>query len=147
MTFDDLKYTEDALITQLGLIELHVNDGSAVEAGCKCIQTKHLHLIEGLSSEGQSFTENGQKQTFHSIHDWALKSRSALEKTPDDKELFKRISEEARELRKRIEYEDYPKHTLTHKECMKDAIIQCCGHPTHDFAHCSCDPSLVCQSK
>ena len=65
MTFDDRDYTFDAIIKQLGLIELHCKDGSASEENCKCIDTKHLYLIEGLSEEGQGFAVTSQEAQFY----------------------------------------------------------------------------------
>lgn len=65
VTFNDRKYTEDAIIKQLGLIELHCKDGSAIEAGCQCIDTKHLYLIEGLAEEGQGFALSAKERGFY----------------------------------------------------------------------------------
>lgn len=62
--FNDRDYTYDAVMKQLGLVELHTRDGSAVEAGCHCIETKHLRLIEGLSEEGVSFALSEKEKRF-----------------------------------------------------------------------------------
>jgi len=53
------------VIKQLGLIELHCKDGSALEAGCQCIDTKHLFLIEGLAEEGQGFALSAKERQFY----------------------------------------------------------------------------------
>lgn len=65
MSFNDRTYTYDSVIKQLGLIELHCKDGSAVDAGCQCIDTKHLYLLEGLSEEGQGFALSEQERSFY----------------------------------------------------------------------------------
>lgn len=63
--FNDRDYTRDAVIKQLGLVELHCKDGSAIEAGCQCIDTKHLYLIEGLSEEGMGFALSMKERQFY----------------------------------------------------------------------------------
>jgi len=65
VSFNDRDYTSDAIIKQLGLIELHCKDGSAVDAGCACIDTKHLYLIEGLAEEGQGFSLSSKERNFY----------------------------------------------------------------------------------
>lgn len=63
--FDDRDYTIQSLIKQLTLIELHAKDGSATEAGCGCIEGKHLHIIEGLAEEGVGFALNNEEKAFY----------------------------------------------------------------------------------
>lgn len=65
MSFDDRRYTEDSIIKQLGLIELHGKDGSAVEAGCGCIEGKHLVMLEGLAEEGIGFSKTQKERVFY----------------------------------------------------------------------------------
>ena len=65
MEFNDRDYTRDAIIKQVGLIELHCKDGSAVDAGCQCIDTKHLYLIEGLAEEGIGFALSAKERRFY----------------------------------------------------------------------------------
>jgi len=65
VSFNDRDYTSDAIIKQLGLIELHCKDGSAIDAGCQCIDTKHLYLIEGLAEEGQGFAVSTKERGFY----------------------------------------------------------------------------------
>lgn len=89
MSFNDRDYTRDAIIKQLGLIELHCKDGSAVEAGCQCIDTKHLYLIEGLAEEGQGFALSSQERKFY-----------------EDLGSFVRLT------RKNMEVEDYEFHGI-----------------------------------
>lgn len=94
--FNDRDYTRDAVIKQLGLIELHCKDGSALDAGCQCIDTKHLYLIEGLAEEGQGF---------------ALSAR--------EREFYKHLADFVRLTRKRMEVEDYNLHGVM-AEVMKN---------------------------
>lgn len=80
MTFNDRRYTQDALIKQLGLVELHGKDGSAVDAACKCIQTKHSFNIEGLAEEGIGFAlSEKEKQFYAKVADWARDIRKHIE--------------------------------------------------------------------
>jgi len=95
VSFDDRDYTSDAIIKQLGLIELHCKDGSAIEAGCQCIDTKHLYLIEGLAEEGQGFALSGKERAFY-----------------EDLANFVRLT------RKRMEVEDWNLHGVM-REVMK----------------------------
>jgi len=92
MTFNDRRYTEDSIIKQLGLIELHGKDGSAVEAGCACIETKHLYLLEGLAEEGIGFAVSAKERQF-----------------------YQDLSNFMRETRKRMEVEDYNLHGVMRK--------------------------------
>lgn len=98
--FDDRDYTQDALIKQFGLIELHGKDGSAVDADCQCIETKHTYLIEGLAEEGMGF---------------------AMSKK--EKEFYQKVADTAREWRKRIEFEDWNTHNPS-IDCQKE-IAHC----------------------
>lgn len=65
MTFNDRDYTFDAIIKQLLLVEVHCKDGSASEENCKCIDTKHLYILEGLAEEGQGFALTSKEQDFY----------------------------------------------------------------------------------
>ncbi len=65
VTFNDRDYTADALIKQLSLIELHGKDGSAVDSGCACIESKHLFMIEGLAEEGVGFGVSTKEKAFY----------------------------------------------------------------------------------
>jgi hypothetical protein len=79
-------------MTQLGLVELHTRDGSALDAGCHCIETKHLRLIDGLTAEGQSFAMSEQ-----------------------EKQFFKELGDLARSLRKTMELEHWDIHEALHE--------------------------------
>lgn len=65
MTFNPRDYTAQSIIKQFSLIELHGKDGSAVNAGCGCIEEKHLINIEGLSEEGVGFALSEQEKIFY----------------------------------------------------------------------------------
>ena len=85
--FDDYDYTRDAIIKQLSLIELHGKDGSAVDANCACIETKHTYMLEGLSEEMAGFA-----------------------KSQAEKDFYLKVSDLARKLRKKIDAEDWSLH-------------------------------------
>jgi hypothetical protein len=77
--FDGHDYTETAVLEELSLIERHARDGSAVTAGCACIEEKHLLTLSGLCSEMPTLTSDKAEAEFYG---W--------------------LAEHARELRKRI---------------------------------------------
>jgi hypothetical protein len=80
MPFDDRRYTEDSIIKQLALIELHSKDGSALDAGCGCIEGKHLFIVEGLAEEGSGFAlTDKEKQFYEELGNWARSKRKAIE--------------------------------------------------------------------
>ena len=80
MMFDDRVYTEDAVIKQLSLIELHSKDGSALDAGCGCIEGKHLFIVEGLAEEGKGFAlTDSEKSFYEDLGTWARTKRKQIE--------------------------------------------------------------------
>ena len=163
LVFSDRDYTRDALIKQAGLIELHCKDGSAIDAGCMCIDTKHLFLMEGLSEEGQGFALSTKERKF-----------------------YEHLADLVRLIRKRMEVEDYDLHGamrevmkkdypsplhvgnprgrdfLPHgltvceqenpdvrrklKACIKETELKCCGKHTRDYSMCTCNPVAVCRA-
>ena len=102
MTFNDRKYTADSILKQLSLIELHSKDGSAVEGGCACIESKHLYMLEGLSEEGAGF---------------------AVSET--EKKFYLQVGDLARQIRKRIETEDWSLHGVMHKTQNPHPLTAC----------------------
>jgi len=96
VSFNDRDYTREAVIKQLGLIELHCKDGSAVEAGCQCIDTKHLYLIEGLAEEGQGIALSQKERSFYTD-----------------------LSNLVRLIRKNMEVEDYNLHGVMREVMQK----------------------------
>ena len=146
--FDGLDYTREALAEELSLVELHAADGSALKAGCACIEEKHLLRIAGLATEGVS-----------------------LAKDQDEKEYYIDLAERMRAERKRILDADFKKkvagnprtraflpHGLTECEkshpavkkklahCIEATEIKCCGEHTADYADCTCNPVAVCRA-
>ena len=80
MSFNDREYTKDAIIKQASLIELHSKDGSAVDAGCECIEGKHLINIEGLAEEGVGFAlSEKEKRFYEKLGDFARNLRKTME--------------------------------------------------------------------
>jgi len=63
--FDAEKYTRDSILEQLSLIELHARDGSAVEAGCGCIEEKHLIILSGLCNEAMTLMSNKNEAEYY----------------------------------------------------------------------------------
>lgn len=106
MQFDDRRYTEDSIIKQLSLIELHGKDGSAVEAGCGCIEGKHLVMLEGLSEEGIGFS-----------------------KTKKERMFYTKLSSLARDLRKSIEQNSFTfpssKSNSSGNMVLSNGLIKC----------------------
>jgi hypothetical protein len=153
MTFDALKYTRESLAEELALVERHATDGSAFQAGCSCIQEKHLLMIQGLAREGKTLATDQQ-----------------------EKEFYDKVGEAARELRKTIVDGDFKwpenplgrkflPHGLTEEEkgskalqhtlsrCINKVEQKCCdGHSTIlykdgvDYSQCSCNPVAVCRA-
>lgn len=80
MTFNAREYTKDSLIKQVSLVELHAKDGSAVDAGCDCIEGKHLINIEGLSEEGVGYALSEKERRFYDkLGDFARDLRKTME--------------------------------------------------------------------
>lgn len=144
--FDGLDYTRNALLEEISLIERHARDGSAVTAGCACIEEKHLLLLAGLASEGVTLAADQA-----------------------EKEYYMRLAEKARQIRQEILDADWkvagnPRtraflpHGLTECEkahpavlkkeasCIKKTEIKCCGKPTKDYGSCTCNPVAVCRA-
>lgn len=113
MSFNDRDYTREAVIKQLGLIELHCKDGSAINAGCACIETKHFYFLEGLTEEGQGF---------------------AL--TTKEEDFYKQLGDFSRLARKRLEVEDWDLHGVM-REVMhkKHPVPQHTGNPGRYLPH------------
>ena len=77
--FDGLDYTREAIAEELSLIERHARDGSAVNAGCACIEEKHLLTLAGLSSEGVTLAkDSAEKQYYMNLAEWARETRKDI---------------------------------------------------------------------
>ncbi len=101
--FDGLDYTRETLLEELSLMERHARDGSAFEAGCSCIEEKHLLLIAGLASEGVT-----------------------LAKDQAEKEYYMWLAEEARALRQQIINADWKKASPAHSLSKCEKKIEKC---------------------
>lgn len=84
MTFNDRDYTMDSIIKQAVLQELHSKDGSAIDANCQCIETKHTYMIEALAEEGKGFAKSEEEKRFY---DW--------------------VADINRKIRKHVEFQDW----------------------------------------
>ena len=89
--FDGLEYTRESLLEELSLIERHARDGSAYEAGCSCIEEKHLLLVSGLASEGVTLAKDLDEKIYYmNLADLARAKRleilNAEWKTPEKHE-------------------------------------------------------------
>jgi len=63
--FDGLDYTRNAILEELSLIERHARDGSAITAGCSCIEEKHLLVLSGLASEGVTLVTDQDEKDYY----------------------------------------------------------------------------------
>lgn len=117
MTFEDYDYTRDAIIKQATLIELHGKDGSAVDAGCQCINTKHTYMLEGLAEEMVGFA-----------------------KTEAEKKFYMNVSADMRELRRKIDAEDWSSRHSHLTSCEKK-VLQCVGKGKSES---ECRKTIVC---
>jgi hypothetical protein len=88
--FDGLDYTRNALLEELALVERHARDGSAVNAGCACIEEKHLLNISGLASEGVTLAADAQEKEFYM---WLADHARELRRVILDGEFNKRPCE------------------------------------------------------
>ena len=80
MSFNDRDYTYESIRKQLALIEAHVNDNSALDAGCGCIQGKHLILLEGYAEEGTRFAlSQAEREWYQDLADFARTKRKQIE--------------------------------------------------------------------
>ena len=123
MTFDEKKYTEDGIIKQLTLIQLHSSDGSSLDAGCSCVEGKHLHALEGFAEEAIMTAEDSQEKAF-----------------------YENLANVARETRKAIEEQKfgYLPHNPASAECPK--LIRCIKKVGKTCKMPECNPHAVCKA-
>lgn len=141
------EYTNEALTEQLGLLELHYNDGSYRE--CSCVPEKHLPLIAGLASEAVQFSHKVGKDEltpfYRGLADWAREARKLIEEGD-----YSHIANSP-ELRKYLPHglteEEKVSKTVQHKlsSCIKAAEEKYCGDPS-DYSTCSYNPAAICRS-
>lgn len=102
-SWNDRDYTHEAMIGQLGLMELHIKDGSYRE--CTCNPEKHLPVLAGLASEGSGFTEDPDEKVFmQRVRDTARNWRTRIKAGLFTEEDAAKLGDWAREQRHRIEY-------------------------------------------
>lgn len=117
--FDGLEYTRESIAEELSLIERHARDGSAVNAGCACIEEKHLLALAGLASEGVTLAKNVK-----------------------EKEFYLYLADLARDLRKAIVYADWKlpgQHT--HMTGCEKKILKCLDAGKSET---ECERTVVC---
>lgn len=144
--FNGLDYTREAIAEEVSLIERHARDGSAVNAGCACIEEKHLLTLAGLASEGVTLaTDQQEKEYYMRLADWARKTRL---------EIINGEFKVAGNPRTRA----YLPHGLTQcekthpniktklKSCIKETEIKLCGENTKDYSKCTGNPVAICRA-
>lgn len=74
--FNGRDYTETSVLEELLLIERHARDGSAYNAGCSCIEEKHLLTLAGLASEMPTLSKDEKEKDYYAkLADWARERR------------------------------------------------------------------------
>lgn len=145
--FSDRDYTEDSLVKQWALVELHAKDGSAILGGCSCIEGKHLFAIEGLSEEGQGFALSSEERDFYiNLGDVARKYRNAV---IEGNWKYRPSNPGTREFLPHglTEHEEKSPHLQRKLSlCIKRAELRCCGVHTTDYSGCSCNPIAICRA-
>ena len=138
--FDGHDYTERSALEELLLIERHCRDGSAIKAGCACIEEKHLLTLAGLSSEMPTLAKfDGEKEYYMELAAWARQKREEI--------LDGHFKGEGAGKAHDPKGEDAaPPTDKKLKRCIKEAEISCCGKETSDYEGCSCNPEAVCQA-
>ena len=141
--FDGLDYTRDALAEELALVERHARDGSAVTAGCSCIEEKHLLLIAGLASEGVTLAKDQtEKEYYMDLAELARQKRLEILNAE-----WKAPGKGFEPLRVLTECEkDHPDVQKKLASCIKAAEIKCCGEHTTHYGGCECNPVAVCRA-
>lgn len=106
--FDDLEYTRKKIRQQLELIQEHCSDGSAF-ANCRCIQEKHLDMVDAYASEGSAITKDEKEKAFYAwLSPWCDATEKhvfdTLDANNDEKELemWKTLADDVREIRKEV---------------------------------------------
>jgi hypothetical protein len=134
-------------------VELHSKDGSALDAGCGCIEGKHLFIIEGLSEEGKGFAVSEKEKSFYDhLGALARSSRRQIEST--DFNMQAALHEAGLNPGPRayqphgLSEQEHSSVELRHKlsSCIKQAELKCCGGHTTHYENCSCNPVAVCRA-
>ena len=140
------KYTANALIEELALLERHVRDGSFRE--CSCVPEKHLPLIAGLSSEMVMFVKDEHIEDFYrNLAEVARNSRSSIEDgnfgylphNPPPRQYL------PHGLTKHEKQSPEIQHKLA--ACIKEAEAKYCPKDAHgDYSQCTYNPVAICRS-
>ena len=93
--FDPIQYGREDIIGELYQIQKHAVDGSATEAGCACIESKHFIGVEKQVSELIPMVSSKEK------------------------DFYIKLGDLSRELRKEIESESFEMHGIM-RRVMKD---------------------------
>jgi hypothetical protein len=151
MVFNDRDYTQDAIIKQASLIELHSKDGSALDAGCTCIEGKHLHVIEGLAEEGKGFAVTEKEKMFYD--QLAGLSRALRKNMEGDNFDMSQVLHEAELNPSPRKYEphgltecekEHPKILHKLQSCIKKVEKREGCHPP--YTDCPVNPVAVCRA-
>jgi hypothetical protein len=144
--FDGHNYTERSVLEELLLIERHARDGSAVTAGCACIEEKHLLTLAGLSSEMPTLSkEDAEKEYYMKLAEWARSKREEIL----DHNFKVKGNPATREFLPHGLTKCEKSHPEVKKDlasCIEQAEIKCCGEHTTDYGGCTCNPVAVCRA-
>lgn len=113
MSFDGETYESNRIVQQLIDIEEHCVDGSAVEAGCTCIQDRHLQALTSAAKQYGSISKKQENRQFGAdLATWTEKRLKSVydfhQKTAntDKKALWAFYLQLAKEVRKiRLDFE------------------------------------------
>lgn len=146
VNFDPHAYTEQSVLEELLLIERHARDGSAFNAGCSCIEEKHLLTLSGLSSEMPTLTKDqDEKEYYEKLAEWARNKRKEIIagewKVPGNPATRQYLPHGLTKCEK-----THPEVQHALSDCIKDAELKCCGSHTKDYAGCQCNPVAVCRA-
>ena len=117
----DREYTLQSLVEQLGLMELHIRDGSW--RLCECNPEKHLPVTAGLASEGFGFAESEKERRFmecimSQARLFKAKIRSGEYRTQDQMDEIRSWSREARH---RIEARNWSSDWKNAREILEES--------------------------
>lgn len=92
MVFNDEEYTIEKLLKQFIAVENHAVDGSVLDAGCHCVEGKHLLGWELYAEEGSTIMSEAKK-----------------------KEFLMHLGDLARSLRRNMEADSWDMHKALHE--------------------------------
>jgi hypothetical protein len=144
--FDGHNYTETSVLEELALSERHARDGSAVQAGCSCIEEKHLLVLSGLASEMPTLTQDKDEAAYYlRFADLMRAKRQEILngefKVPGNPATRAFLPHGLTECEK-----SHPGVREKLSSCIHDAELKCCGEHTTDYGDCTCNPVAVCRA-